>query len=202
MQKSAGTIRSLKPNVSLDEALRHFTGGVRGKVSKALRGPARSVAELYIPYRLFKTRIENSGHEERRIYGLDAVEGVLDLFEFRELPGENEVARIKNRNALASRVMAEEAREQLTGKVRRLVFSRGFTRLRNLKIEVSAVEGDLLYIPYWVCFRGRDQDARVEVMDAVRRRPEGAKVRTMVEEWLRSAASDGTAISEVAARPQ
>jgi hypothetical protein len=43
---------------------------------------------------------------------------------------------------------------------------------------------DELHIPYWIGFRGSDDRVRISVIDAVRRRPEGAKVRRLVEEWL------------------
>jgi len=43
-----------------------------------------------------------------------------------------------------------------------------------------------IYIPYWVGFRGRGAQARFVVMDAVRRRIEGAKVRNLLQTWLTS----------------
>lgn len=188
MPSVAETIRSLKPNVSREDALRHFAGGVRGVAADFLRGRARSMAELYIPYHLFHVKIRNSGREETRIYALDAVEGTLDLFEFPELPGERELVTLKTRNALPCRLPVDRTREQLLGKVRRVVFSRGFARLRDLQMEAKAVPGDL-YVPYWVCFRGDDHAAKLEIMDAVRRRPEGGKVRRLVEDWLRSSST-------------
>jgi len=143
------------------------------------------MAELYIPYRLFRVKIRNRGREETRIYALDAVEGTLDLIELPELPGEREMVTLKTRNALPCRLTADQARERLLGKVRRVLFSRGFARLRDLQIEARVVPGDL-YVPYWVCFRGADHAAKLEILDAIRRRPEGAKVRRLVEDWLRS----------------
>jgi hypothetical protein len=185
MPSVAETIRGLKPNVSREEAVRHFTGGVRGMAANFLRGRARSMAELYIPYRVFQVKIRNSGREETRIYALDAIEGTLDLFEFAEPPGDRELVTLKSRNALPPRLTADQAREQLLDKVRRVIFSRGFARLRDWQMEARAVPGDL-YVPYWACFRGDDHAAKMEILDAVRRRPEGAKVRRLVEDWLRS----------------
>lgn len=150
-----------------------------------LGGRARSMAWLYIPYRLFHVTITNSGREETRIYALDAVEGTLDLFEFPEPPGERELVTLQTRNALPPRLTADQASERLLAKVRRVVFSRGFARLRDLQMEARAVPVDL-YVPYWICFRGDDPAAKLEILDAVRRRPEGGKVRRLVEDWLRS----------------
>jgi hypothetical protein len=190
MQSVAETIRSLKPNVSREEALRHFTGGARGVAAGILQGRARSMAELYIPYRLYRVNVRNGGREESRIYALDAVEGTLDLFEFPELPGEQELVTLKTRNLLPSRLSAEQTREKLMDKVRRLLFSRGFVRLRDLQLEATAVAGEL-YLPYWVCFRGSDAAAKLEILDAVRRRSEGGKVRGMVRDWLQSSPENG-----------
>lgn len=183
LMRSDGPIRTLRANVSHEEALRFFTGGVRGLAANLSRGRARGVAELYIPYRLFRVEIRNGGREEGRVYALDSVAGVLDLFEFSQLPGDDEVVTVATRNALPCRLTAERAREMVVDKVRRVVFSRGFMRLRDLQIEATAM-GEL-YFPYWVCFRGGEDDAKVEVMDAVRQRAEGGKVRGLVEEWLR-----------------
>jgi hypothetical protein len=43
-----------------------------------------------------------------------------------------------------------------------------------------------IYVPYWVGFRGRGSRARLAVIDAVRRKPEGAKVRQLLRTWLTS----------------
>jgi hypothetical protein len=57
--------------------------------------------------------------------------------------------------------------------------------MRDLRI--AAVPTDVeIHIPYWLGFRGSGNHARLIVMDAVRRRMEGAKVRRMVESWLTS----------------
>lgn len=185
MPSVAETIRSLKPNVSREEALRHFTGGARGVAVGILQGRARSMAELYIPYRLYRVNVINGEREESRIYALDAVEGTLDLFEFPELPGERELVTLKTRNLLPHGFGAEQTREKVLDKVRRVLFSRGFARLRDLRMDATAVADDL-YLPYWVCFRGSGSAVKLEILDAVRRRSEGGKVRGMVRDWLQS----------------
>ncbi len=185
MQSAPETIRSLKPNVSREDALRHFTEGTRAVAADILRGRPRSMADLYIPYRLFEANIRNDGREEKKIYAIDAVEGTLDLFSFPQLPAEQELLTVKTRNFLPSRLRPEQATEKLIDKVRRLLFLRGFSRLRNPQIESSAI-GDTLYLPYWVCFRGSDRAAKLEILDAVRRKSEGGKMRALVRDWLQS----------------
>ena len=78
-----------------------------------------------------------------------------------------------------------EANKIVVAKVQRLLFSTGFFRVRNLRISAEPVAGEI-YIPYWVGFRGRGPQARFVVMDAVRRKMEGAKVRHLMQAWLTS----------------
>ena len=76
-------------------------------------------------------------------------------------------------------------KELVVAKVRRLLFSTGFFRIRDLRISAEPIPGEI-HIPYWVGFRGHGVRARCAVLDAVRRRPEGAKVRRLLENWLTS----------------
>jgi hypothetical protein len=190
MQCATETIRSLRPNVSREQAMRQFTGGVRGLLASLLKGPARSSAEFHIPYRLFQVTVTNNGGDENRIYALDSVAGALDLFEFREIPKEPDVLAVTTRNAVPSLLAEERARELIVDKVRHVIFSRGFARLRNFRLEAEAVPGEI-HVPYWICLRGNDKALRIEVLDAVRGRTEGAKVCQLVEDWLRSTAEIG-----------
>jgi hypothetical protein len=157
-------------------------------VASIVRGRAQSIGELFIPFTMFQVKIRNSDREETKIYALDAAAGTLDLFEFPELPAEAIFVTHTTRNFLPASLTPEQAQEKLTDKVRRLVFSRGFAQLRDLRIEAIAIPGDL-HVPYWVCFRGDNHGARMEILDAVRRRFEGAKVKALVEDWLRSSPS-------------
>jgi len=183
MQRVGTKIRSLKANVSREDAIRFFTSGIGGLTAAFWKGRARSLAELYLPYRIYQVRMRNRGREEATFYAIDAVEGTLDLFEFPQLP--DELVTLETRNALPCRTVPERSRELLMNKVRRVVFSRGFIRLKNLELEATAIPGEV-YVPYWVCFRGGDQIAKLAILDAVRRKPEGAKVRHLVEEWLKA----------------
>ena len=121
----------------------------------------------------------------QRIFGLDAVNGSLDLYTFEQLPGEGEVFYLETRNCTEPLLGETEAVKLVTEKVQRLLFSTGFFRMRNLQINAAPVAGEI-YIPYWVGFRGRGIRARLAVIDAVRRRPEGAKVRQLLRTWLTS----------------
>lgn len=179
-------IRSLKPNVSRDEAIAQFSpGGLMDLLRNAALGPLRSVADFYIPFRLYQVEIMNAGTHTQRVFGLDAVNGSLDLYQFQQLPGNDEVVCKETRNCPQGLLDESIATELLMAKVRRLVYSRGFFRIRELRISVEPVTGEVC-VPYWVGFRGRGSEVRFAVLDAVRRRVEGAKVRHLLRSWLTS----------------
>jgi hypothetical protein len=176
-------IQTLRPNVTRDEALRHFSGGMSGHLRELFSGPLRSVADFYIPFRIFEVEILNAGKKDRRILGLDTVSGSLDPYYFEHLPSSEEVRELETRNCLSSCLDSEQLRKTATTKVQRLLFSRGFFRIRNLTISVHPAVAEI-HVPYWVGFRGRGSSPTFEVIDAVRRQPEGARVRRMLEDWL------------------
>ena len=177
-------IQSLKPNVTREEAVKHFTEGIANATAGLLRGPVQSIADLYLPFRLYKVRFTNAGKEENHFFALDAVAGALDLYEFSAPPAESDLYIVDSRNVLPAAPDAVKSQERLIAKVRRLIFARGFFRLRNFELSATPIPGEL-YVPYWICFRGTDGRAHLSVLDAVRRRSEGAKARHLVEEWLR-----------------
>jgi hypothetical protein len=177
-------IRSLRPNVTREEAIRHLSSsGMRELGRRLAFGSLRSVADFYIPFHIFTVDIRNAGSHETKILGLDGVNGALDVYEFQQLPPESELISRETRNCLEPRLEAADCAKKMVEKVQRVLFSRGFFRMRNLKIEAIPVRGDV-YIPYWVGFRGFDAVSRITVMDAIRRKIEGAKVRELLQNWL------------------
>src|SRR5450755_2344867 len=178
-------IRSLKANVTREEATEQFSSGMLDFLRETTFGPLRSVADFYIPFQLFQVEILNGGKRDLRIFGVDAVNGSLDLYHFEQLPGEREVTYLETRNCSETLLDEAEANKIVTAKVQRLLFSTGFFRVRNLQINAEPVPGEI-YVPYWVGFRGRGIRARLAVIDAVRRKVEGAKVRHLLQAWLTS----------------
>jgi hypothetical protein len=179
------SIRSLKPNVTREQALRHFTAGALNQAADVVRGRVRSIAELYIPYRVFQVKVISGSREETHIFALETVRGVLDLYQFLSIPSDLDLIALETRNVLPAVLSASEAEERVISKVRRIIFTRGFFKLRDLRIEATALPSDVC-VPYWVCFRGAGNRVHLAVLDAVRRKPEGARVRQLVEDWLRS----------------
>lgn len=178
-------VRSLKPNVTEEEALRHFTSGALNRAADLIRGPVQSIAEFYIPYRLYQVSISNAGNIARQVFALEARQGTLDLYQFSTVPAPGELLSVESRNVLPPLLDDSQLRERVLAKVRRLIFSRGFFRLRDVQLEAVPIAGEIC-VPYWVCFRGRNNRAHLAILDAVRRQAEGAKARHLLEEWLRS----------------
>ncbi len=178
-------IRSLRPNVTREEATAQFSSGPLDFLRETTFGPLRSVAEFYSPFRLFQVEITNAGKPDLRIFALDAVNGSLDLYHFEQLPGERELICLETRNCSEALLDESGAEKILLGKVQRLLFSSGFFRLRDLRLTATPVAGEI-HVPYWVGFRGRGIRANMAVIDAVRRKPEGAKVRQLLQAWLTS----------------
>jgi hypothetical protein len=198
-------IYSLKPNVTRDEAIaalspRSFLGATRTLIA----GPLRSIAAVYVPFQMFRVTIRNGKRQEQCLLAIEAVRGSLDLYGLEQAP--LELVRIETRNFIPSRLAAEPAAELLKEKLRRMIFRRGFFRVRDLSIETSSV-GPELHIPYWVGFRAHGDRAHLAVLDAVRRRIEGDKARDLFRGWLLGSgetieAPHSTALAQTGAQGQ
>jgi ABC-type uncharacterized transport system ATPase subunit len=81
------------------------------------------------------------------------------------------------------RLEPDAAEELLRMKVLRVLFQQGFFKMRALKVEIERMPLEL-HLPYWLAFYGNNGTAKCRVMDAVRRRIEGAKASSFFEEWL------------------
>ena len=177
-------IRSLKPNVTKDEALRTFCAPGPSSFYWRLRtGPLQRIADAYVPFRLYRVRYAMNKERIHRIFAMDAVDGSLDLFEFRTMPQEDELVTVQTRNCLSGKLCEESAELVLRDKILRIVFQQGFFKLRNASLEIEALPGEI-HLPYWLGFYGANNSLRCRVMDAVRRRIEGAKASAFFEQWL------------------
>jgi len=174
-------IRALKPNVTQEEAVRAFSGtGVSALYWRMRSGPLRRIADAYVPYFLFRVKYAGA---PTRLFAIDAVDGSLDLFEFPRIPVERELLEMEGRNRLKATLTTERAVELLRDKVLRVIFQQGFFKLRDAHLEITPVPCEL-HLPYWLGFHERAGAVRCRVMDAVRRRMEGAKACAFFEHWL------------------
>jgi hypothetical protein len=174
-----------------------LAGGMAGGARRLTLGPLRSVAEVYVPFRLYRVRIERlaaSGASrtganaviDRAVLGVDAVTGTLDFYRFDREPGPGDVVGVQSRNGVGAALPDAVLHQIAAGRVRRMVYRRrGFLVAGRIHVSVEPIAGDL-HVPYWAGFFGRGEAARIVVMDAVRRQIEGAKVRQLIGRWLAS----------------
>lgn len=180
----AAAIQSLKRNVTQEQALRTFSSaGLTAAYLRVRYGPLQRIADVYVPFWIYRVRYDVNGGLNTRIFALDAVHGALDLFEFPHIPRDEELLAVETRNRLLPRLEEGAAEEFLRNKVLRVLFQQGFFRLRAASVDVERVPLEL-HMPYWLAFYGEGRAARLRVMDAVRRKIEGAKAMSFFKEWL------------------
>ena len=179
---------SLRANVTQQEAFQAFRGiGIGALYRRAFRGPLQRLAAAYVPFRLYRVQYDLGRTHNSRTFGLDQVDGSLDLFEFASLPGNDRLVVLESRNVLPARISSERAEAAVREKSLRTIFQKGFGffQVRNLDLRVEPL-AELFCMPYWLGFYGTDGTLRCRVMDAVRRRMEGSKAAALFETWLAS----------------
>ena len=182
-QITAHPIITLRRNVTREQALRAFSGATLSNALWRMRvGPLQRIAEAYVPFAVYTARYELRDSAKRQTFAMDVVNGSLDLFEVPRAREQRHVETIATINCLSPALSENRADEFLRGKLLRLIFQQGFFKVREPKLEITR-EAGYLYIPYWLGFYGNGT-LNCRVMDAVRRRFEGAKARTFFEEWL------------------
>jgi hypothetical protein len=180
---SITSIQVLKPNVTQEDALRAFSSTrVSTLYWRALRGPLQRVAAAYVPYFLYRASYQMRGGLRTTLFAMDAVDGSLDLFTFPNVPAQEHLVSVETRNQLDFSLEPSRAEALLREKILRAVFQQGFFKLRKLNLEISPAAAPF-HVPYWLGFYGRDA-LRCRVMDAIRRRIEGAKATAFFEQWL------------------
>jgi hypothetical protein len=176
-------IQALKPNVTQEEALRTFSGvGLSTLYWRMRAGPLQRIAEAYLPYWLYRVQYNMGRVAHSTLFAIDAVNGSLDLFTFPKVPAGCDLISIHTRNRIASSLQRSATEAALRQKVLRVIFQQGFFKVRDLKLQI-APEPLELHIPYWLGFYG-NAVLRCRVLNAVRRRMEGAKASAMFEAWL------------------
>ena len=181
---TTSAIRTLKPNVTEKEAMRTFSAtGISAIFWRMRSGPLRKIAAAYVPFRLYRVRYELGRTPCTRLFALDAVDGSLDPFEFPRVPDDREVLSVASRNRPGPALSEERALELVREKVLRIVFQQGFFKLREPRLDITREQSEI-YLPYWLGFYGGGETARCRVLDAVRRRIEGAKASAFFEQWL------------------
>ena len=174
------TIQSLRRNVTREQA--EIELGTR--ISRFFRGPLRALAEVFVPYRLFRLTASNGpARTTERLLAMDAACGELDPYGFVSLPGDDVLCALQTANVVPEAIDENHLGLLATDRLRRLVFSHGFFRVRT--VDIAAIPVLRFHVPYWLGFSGWESEAHLTALDAVRRRVEGPKVRELFRRWLR-----------------
>jgi hypothetical protein len=178
------SIRCLRANVTRDQVIRAFAAAGPASWYWRLRyGPLQRMAQAYLPYRLYRIHYPMGGARRTRLFATDAVNGSLDLFEFAAPPRQEDLLTLSTRNAPVAVLTEAQSEELLREKVLRVIFQQGFFKLRAMQLQVERLP-DEIYLPYWLGLYGSGETLHCRVLDAVRRRVEGAKVSALFEDWL------------------
>ena len=170
------TIEYVDFKLERDEALKLF----KSRMRRLKLGQFRFDTGFYIPYYLFRVEVLNGGKLSTQWLAIDATTGELDLYGFEQVP--TEFAEIETTQIGAIGLSEKQAFALLKEKVRRMMYLRGFFKISDLNITGQLLR--LLYLPYWVGVFTRNDELELEVIDAVRGRFEGAKVRDLVSTWF------------------
>jgi hypothetical protein len=178
------SITALQPNVTQAEALREFSrGSLSSMYWRMTAGALQRIADVYVPFQFYTVNYVMARAPQTRLFAMDAVDGSLDLFEFPKSPSGPELVKVDTRNRIEPSLAASAAEELLREKVLRIIFHQGFFKMRDATLKFSR-QPELLYVPYWLGFHAAGDIVRCRVMDAVRRRIEGAKASEFFEQWL------------------
>ena len=137
---------------------------------------------FYLPFRLFRMTVVSGKREKELLMAIDAVTGGLDLYLFDEAPRAEEFARIQTPRFAPLLLGEAQALKLLGERLKREAYLKGFFTLGELNVRGQFVAE--FHWPYWVGVYERDEQARMEVLDAVRGRLEGAKLREVVTDWF------------------
>ena len=146
-------------------------------------GRLRLVMNFYVPFRLFRLWLDDGKRKKELLMAIDAVTGRLDPYSFSEVPGAQEMGQIETTQSAPSLVGEEQALKLLEEKLKREAFRKGFFKLGALRVGGEQIAD--FHLPYWVGVYERNEQAHLEVVDAIRGRLEGAKVREIVTEWFK-----------------
>ena len=182
--RTTSSIVALRPNVSQEDAVREFSNqGLSSMYWRMTAGRLRRIAEAYVPYQFYEVSYVMALAQQTRLFAIDTVDGSLDLFEFPQLPSRQQLVTMETRNRVESSLRAASADELLREKVLRVIFQQGFFKVREASLNFVRLP-DIVHLPYWLGFYSSREVVRCRVMDAVRRRIEGAKASAFFEQWL------------------
>lgn len=170
--------------LSREEAIRLLSTPVR----QLRLGQLRAVIGLRVPYHVFTV---TRGETDEVLLAIDAVSGQLDLHHVTDphLIDHEVIDIISSESRSTStmrRVPARLSIEESTALVReralRLAFLNGFFKIGNRSVNCSYRSE--ISVLYWVGVFERNDRVQIEVIDALRGKFEGAKVRDLATEYI------------------
>jgi hypothetical protein len=171
-------ITSIKPNISREQAVGKFCG----RFNELRHGWLRIVTDFYIPYRFFRLTWSDGRSSTDTFLAADTGAGKLDLIQFDRLPEQGHCMAVDTAMVAEERVDEEGAYRLIRESVVRSIFMKGFFKLSRVSAEIEPATS--LHIPYWVGVYERNGRAHFEIINALRGRYEGAKLRELVAEWF------------------
>lgn len=170
-------ITSITPITTREQAIALF----RGRLGQFRYGRLRLVVDYYIPYRFFQLTWGGARKRTTTCFAADAVTGGLDLIEFNQLPTEQEKSSFETERFAENRIGEDEALRLVRERTMRLIFMKGFFKLSRVEMNIELVAS--LHIPYWVGVYEQRGVAHLEIINALRGRFEGSKLREILAEW-------------------
>jgi hypothetical protein len=179
----SASIQTIKPKISQSDALHKFSAFGPATLLRTLRmGPLQRIAQVYVPFHLYRVDYDLGREHQARLFAIDAVEGSLDLFEFPAPPKQDDLSEVETKNGLPVNLDDNTAQALLREKVLRVIFQQGFFKLRDANLTFQRLPLDL-HFAYWLAFYGKET-LRCRVLDATRGKIEGAKAAALFETWL------------------
>src|SRR5437899_4047649 len=116
-------ITAFKPTVNREDAVRFFNSSGISKFIRDLQiGRLRSIADVYVPFRIYRVDIDRGATRDSKLIGIDAISGSLDPFVFESLPNSEQLGSVETRNRPEALLPEAEADKVLRLKDQRLVF--------------------------------------------------------------------------------
>ncbi|MBO0862173.1 MAG: hypothetical protein J2P21_27495 [Chloracidobacterium sp.] len=171
-------ITSIKTKISREQAVAKF----RDRFNELRYGRLQMVTDFYIPYRFFRMNRSDRRSSTRTFIAADAVTGKLDLIQFDRQPEEGACLTVDTAMVAEELINEAETYRLVRESMMRSIFMKGFFKLSRVNVEVEMIRS--LHIPYWTGVYERGDRAHLEIINALRGRFEGAKIREVLAEWF------------------
>jgi hypothetical protein len=187
--QNTASIKSFPSRLTRDQAAALLDSAAPFGLGRILRractGPLRSIADVYVPFRIYRVETENALSLGARLIAVDCVNGTLDPYRFDFVPHESKLVCVQTKNSLKATLREEKTGEIASDHVLREIYRAEFLRLAPIRLRAELLSREF-YIPFWIGFFGRREAVRLRALDGVSRRMQGAKACAFFMAWLSS----------------